>query len=59
MNIKVWGIWEKRKRRYWISNSVVLKILKRLYYRLEELIWLGICVGVLVIVLKFIFFLGF
>jgi hypothetical protein len=51
--------WEKRRRRYWISNNSVSKIFMRLYYKLEGLIWLGICVGICVVVFKFVFFLGF
>jgi hypothetical protein len=51
--------WEKRRRRYWVNNNFVCKIFMRLYYKLEELIWLGVCVGSFVVIMKFIFFLGF
>jgi hypothetical protein len=51
--------WLKRKRRYERNNNIVCKIFMKLYYRFEELIWLGICVGICVIVFKFVFFLGF
>ncbi len=43
-------IWKKRMRRYWFNNNIVCKIFMRLYYEFEELIWLGICVGILVVV---------
>jgi hypothetical protein len=59
MNIKVWWIWEKRKIGYYINNNIVLKIFKRLYNEVEELLWLGLCIGIFVIVFKFVFFLGF
>jgi hypothetical protein len=59
MNIKVWLIWEKRKIGYYINNNVVLKIFKRMYNEVEELLWLGLCVGILVIVVNFILLLGF
>jgi hypothetical protein len=59
MNIKVWWIWEKRKIRYGINNNIVLKVFKRLYNEVEELLLLGLCIGVFVCIMKFIFFLGF
>lgn len=43
--------WRKRRIRFWFYRSFVGKI----YYKLEELIWLGICVGILVIILKMFF----
>jgi hypothetical protein len=51
--------WERRRRRYWINNNFVCGLFMRLYEKLEGLIWLGICVGICVIVFKFVFFLGF
>jgi hypothetical protein len=51
--------WEKRKIGYYINNNVVLKIFKRMYNEVEELLWLGLCVGILVIVVNFILLLGF
>ena len=50
--------WLKRKLRYWINNNIVYKIFMRLYYKFEELIWLGICVGLFIFILK-IFFSSF
>ena len=47
--------WRKRRIRYIVNNSVVGK----LYFKLEGLIWLGICASICVIVFKFVFFLGF
>jgi hypothetical protein len=54
MNNKVWMIWEKRKIRYCINNNVVLKKFKRLYNEVEELLWLGLCIGVFVCIMKFL-----
>jgi hypothetical protein len=51
--------WEKRRRRYIVNNNIVCKIFVRLHYKFEELIWLGVCAGICVIVFKFVFFLGF
>ena len=51
--------WLVRKRGYERNNNIVCKIFRRLYYELEGLIWLGICVGICVSVFKFVFFLGF
>ena len=48
--------WEKRRIRYLVNNNIVCKIFMRLYYKLEGLIWLGICVGLLVVILKMFFF---
>jgi hypothetical protein len=50
--------WEKRRRLYKRNNSVMYKIFMRLYYEFEELIWLGICVGILVGVLYIMLSLG-
>ena len=47
--------WEKRRRRYWVNNNFVCKIFIRLYYEFEELIWLLVCVGMLVFILKMFF----
>lgn len=44
--------WEKRRRRYWVNNNSVCKLFVRLYYKLEELIWLGIGVGIFVIIVN-------
>lgn len=59
MNIKVGSEWGKRRRRYLVNNNIVLKIFKRLYNEVEELLLLGLCIGVFVCIMKFIFFLGF
>ena len=48
--------WEKRRIEYLVNNNIVCKIFMRLYYKLEGLIWLGICVGLLVVILKMFFF---
>jgi hypothetical protein len=50
--------WKKRRRLYKRNNSVMYKIFMRLYYLFGELIWLGLCVGILVVVLKITFSLG-
>ena len=44
--------WLKRKRRYWINNNIVCKIFMRLYRELKELLWLGLCVGILVFIVN-------
>ena len=61
-NNSLWNkgwVWKKRMIRYWFNNNMVVKILKRICYELKELFWLGIGVGICVIVFKFVFFLGF
>jgi hypothetical protein len=50
--------WEKRRRLFKRNNSVMYKIFMRLYYKFEELIWLGVGIGMLVVVLKIMFSLG-
>ena len=55
MEIKKSYEWRKRKVRYFVNNNIVSKIFMRLYYELEELIWLMVCVGILVIILKMFF----
>jgi hypothetical protein len=50
--------WRKRRIKYMINNNAIGKIIMRLYYLFEELIWLGLCVGILVVVLKITFSLG-
>ena len=50
--------WRKRRIKYIVNNSVVGRLIMRLYYEFEELIWLLICVGLFVFFLK-MFFLGF
>jgi hypothetical protein len=50
--------WEKRRRLYKRNNSIVFKLFMKLYYLFEELIWLGVGVGILVAVLKIMFALG-
>ena len=48
--------WKKNsKKKEEISCALVMIIWKEI----EELVWLGIGVGILVIVFKFVFFLGF
>ena len=44
--------WFKRKIRFLVNNNFVCKIFMRLYYVFEELIWLLVCVGLLVVILK-------
>ena len=44
--------WRKRRIRYIVNNNIVGKIFLRLYYGFEELIWLLVCVGIFVIILK-------
>ena len=44
--------WERRRRRYWINNNFVGKIFMRLYREFEELLWLGLCVGILVFIVN-------
>jgi hypothetical protein len=51
--------WKKRRIKYKINNNGIGKIIMRLYYVFERLIWLGICAGICVIAFKFVFFLGF
>ena len=43
--------WRKRKIRYFVNNNISGKIFMKLYYEFEELIWLGISVGIFVSVL--------
>jgi hypothetical protein len=50
--------WEKRRKLFKRNNSVMYKLFVRLYYVFEELIWLSVCVGILVGVLKIMFSLG-
>jgi hypothetical protein len=50
--------WKKRKIRYLVNNNVVCKLFVRLYYLFEELIWLGVGVGILVGVLYIMLALG-
>jgi hypothetical protein len=50
--------WEKRRRLYRRNNSIIYKIFVRLYYLFEELIWLGVGVGILVGVLYIMLSLG-
>ena len=47
--------WRKRRIRYLVNNNFVCKIFMRLYYEFEELIWLMVCVGLLVVILKMFF----
>ena len=51
--------WRKRRIKYIVNNSVVGRLIMRLYFKFEGLIWLGICASICVIVFKFVFFLGF
>jgi hypothetical protein len=51
--------WRKRRIKYMINNNAIGKLFVRLYYLFGELIWLGICAGICVLVFKFVFFLGF
>jgi hypothetical protein len=44
--------WKKRRIRYVVNNNIVVKILKRVGYELRELFWLGIGVGILVVVVN-------
>ena len=44
--------WFNRKVRYYVNRSLVGRILMRLYYELEGLIWLMVCVAILVVVVK-------
>lgn len=50
--------WRKRRIKYIVNNSVVGRLIMRLYYEFEELIWLMVSVGIFVFILK-MFFLGF
>jgi hypothetical protein len=50
--------WEKRRRLFKRNNSVMYKIVMRLYYEFEELIWLGVGIGMLVVILKIMLLLG-
>ena len=52
---KKW-MWKKREIKYFVNNNIVGRILMRLYFKLEELIWLGIGVGILVVVVKLLIF---
>jgi len=47
--------WDRRRKLYKRNNSVIFKMFRKLYYELEELIWLLVCVGILVIILKLFF----
>jgi len=47
--------WDRRRKLYKRNNSVVFKIFMKLYYEFEELIWLLVCVGILVVILKMFF----
>jgi hypothetical protein len=51
--------WKKRRRRYIVNNNIICKLFGRLYYLFGELIWLGLCAGICVLVFKFVFLLGF
>jgi hypothetical protein len=53
--IKFYSEWSKRRRRYIVNNNIVCKLFLRLYYGLEELIWLLVCVGIFVIIFKMFF----
>jgi hypothetical protein len=48
--------WKKRRIRYVVNNNIVGKIFMRLYYELEELIWLMVCIGLFVFIFKMFFF---
>jgi uncharacterized membrane protein len=50
--------WRKRRIRYIVNNNFIGKIFVRLYYLFEELIWLGICVGILVVILYIMLVMG-
>jgi hypothetical protein len=50
--------WRKRRIRYMVNNNIVGKIIMRLYNEFEELIWLGVGIGILVVVLKIMLSLG-
>jgi hypothetical protein len=43
------NVWFKRKIRYRLYRR---SLLMRLYYEFEELLWLGICVGILVVIVN-------
>lgn len=55
MNVSKSWKWKKRRIRYVVNNNFVGKIFMRLYYELEELIWLMVCIGLLVVILKMFF----
>ena len=44
--------WGKRKVRYYVNRSLFVRVLRRVYYEIEELFWLGIGVGILVVVVN-------
>lgn len=44
--------WMKRRIRYFVNNNIICKIFLRLYYRFEELIWLGVSVGLFLFIIK-------
>ena len=48
---KKWD-WKKREVRYYVNKSWIGRLMMKLYNEFEELIWLGICVGILVIVVN-------
>jgi hypothetical protein len=50
--------WKKRRIKYMINNNVIGKIFMRLHYEFERLIWLGVGIGMLVVVLKIMLALG-
>ena len=48
--------WRKRRIKYIVNNSVVGRLIVRLYYEFEELIWLLICVGIMLVVVNLLIF---
>ena len=46
--------WRKRRIKYIVNNSVVGRLIMRLYYEFEELIWLMVSVGIFLIFIKMV-----
>ena len=44
--------WRKRRIRYVVNNSVIGRLIMRLYKYFESLIWLFVSLGILVVILK-------
>ena len=55
INISKSWKWKKRRIKYVVNNNIICKIFLRLYYELEVLIWLMVCVGLFVFIFKMFF----
>ena len=44
--------WRKRRVKYIVNNSVVGRLIMRLYYEFEELVWLFVSVSIFVIIVN-------